>query len=110
MEKSTENLLCDSKNDIPDGDWNKSTKIDFGHRTWLVEFSKVRTFTDFETVVMVAVPAIGVSMSAFVFIAIRSNQRNVNHISKLNQELYKKEKLSAIGQLASRLAHDIRNP
>jgi signal transduction histidine kinase len=109
-EKSTESLLYDSKNNIPDGDWNKSTKIDFGHRTWLVEFSRVRAFTDFETMVMVAVPVIGVSMSAFVFIAIRSNQRHTDRITKLNEELVKSEKLSAIGQLASRLAHDIRNP
>jgi len=109
-EKSEENLLYDSKKDIPDESWNKLEQIDFGHRTWLVEFSQVRTFTDFETMVMVAVPAIGVSMSAFVFIAIRSNQRNINKIMKLNEDLLKSEKLSAVGQLASRLAHDIRNP
>jgi signal transduction histidine kinase len=59
---------------------------------------------------MVAVPAIGVSMSAFVFIAIRSNQRNIDRITRLNEDLLKSEKLSAVGQLASRLAHDIRNP
>jgi signal transduction histidine kinase len=108
--KSEENLLYDSKKDTPDESWSKSARIDFGHRTWLLEFSQVRTFTDFETMVMVAVPAIGVSMSAFVFIAIRSNQRNINKIIKLNEDLLKSEKLSAVGQLASRLAHDIRNP
>jgi CHASE1-domain containing sensor protein len=108
--KSEENLLYDSKKGASDDPWRKSTEIDFGHRTWVIEFSRPNTFSDFETTVMVAVPAIGVSMSAFVFIAIRSNQRNINRITKLNDDLLKSEKLSAVGQLASRLAHDIRNP
>jgi signal transduction histidine kinase len=108
--KSEENLLYDSKINTPDGSWHKSAEIDFGHRTWIVEFSRPNTFSDFETTIMVAVPAIGVSMSAFVFIAIRSNQRNIDRITRLNEDLLKSEKLSAVGQLASRLAHDIRNP
>jgi signal transduction histidine kinase len=109
-EKSDENLIYDSNEDISESDWLKTQTIEFGHRTWVIEFSRSRTFTDFETMVMVAVPAIGVSMSAFVFIAIRSNQRNIDRITKLNEDLLKSEKLSAVGQLASRLAHDIRNP
>jgi len=109
-EKSQENLFYDSKLDMPDYSGSKLERLDFGHRTWIIEFSHPNTFTDFETAVMVAVPAIGVSMSAFVFIAIRSNQRNINKITKLNEDLLKSEKLSAVGQLASRLAHDIRNP
>ncbi|MBM3903786.1 MAG: GHKL domain-containing protein [Thaumarchaeota archaeon] len=108
--KSEENLLYDSKKDALDDSWSKSTQIDFGHRAWVVEFSRIRAFTEFETMVMVAVPAIGVSMSTFAFIAIRSNQRYINRITKLNEDLVKSEKLSAVGQLASRLAHDIRNP
>jgi signal transduction histidine kinase len=108
--KSEGNLLYDSKKNIPDDSWHKSTQINFGYQTWLVEFSRPHTFSDFETTVMVAVPAIGVSMSAFVFIAIRSNQRNIDRITRLNEDLVKSEKLSAVGQLASRLAHDIRNP
>lgn len=108
--KSDETLYYDSKKETPDYTWIKSTNLEFGHRTWLIEFSRIHAFTDFETSVLVAIPAIGVSMSAFVFIAIRSNQRNINRITKLNEDLLKSEKLSAIGQLASRLAHDIRNP
>ena len=108
--KSDENLLYDSKAGTPDHTWIKSVNVDFGHRTWLVEFSRIHTFSDFETSVLVAIPAIGVSMSAFVFIAIRSNQRHIDRITKLNDDLVKSEKLSAVGQLASRLAHDIRNP
>lgn len=108
--KSDENLLYDSKKEISNNDEPKSTQIEFGHRKWILEFSRTPTFSDFETLVMVAIPAIGVSMSAFVFLAIRSNQRNLNRIMKLNEDLLKSEKLSAVGQLASRLAHDIRNP
>lgn len=110
VDKSVENLLYDSKNGASESDWLKTQPLEFGHRTWILEFSRTRTFTDFETMVMVVVPAIGVSMSAFVFIAIRSNQRNIDRITKLNEDLLKSEKLSAVGQLASRLAHDIRNP
>lgn len=108
--KSDETLYYDSKKGASDYTWIKSTNLEFGHRTWLIEFSRIHAFTDFETSVLVAIPAIGVSMSAFVFIAIRSNQRNINRITKLNEDLIKSEKLSAVGQLASRLAHDIRNP
>lgn len=109
-EKSDENLLYDSKKGISSNDEPKSTQMEFGHRKWILEFSRTPTFSDFETMVMVAIPAIGVSMSAFVFLAIRSNQRNLNRIMKLNEDLLKSEKLSAIGHIASRLAHDIRNP
>jgi signal transduction histidine kinase len=108
--KSDENLLYDSKVGVPDHTWIESVNVDYGHRTWMMEFSRIRTFSDFETSVLVAIPAIGVSMSAFVFIAIRSNQRHIDRITKLNEDLVKSEKLSAVGQLASRLAHDIRNP
>lgn len=109
-EKSDSNLLYPSKQDLSENDWSKTRSLEYGHRTWVLEFNRTRTFNDFETVVMVAVPIIGVSMSAFVFIAIRSNQRHIDRITKLNEDLVKSEKLSAIGQLASRLAHDIRNP
>lgn len=109
-ERSDENLLYDSKKGLADNDEPKSTQLEFGHRKWVLEFSRTPTFSNFETIVMVAIPAIGVSMSAFVFIAIRSNQRHIDRITKLNEDLVKSEKLSAIGQLASRLAHDIRNP
>lgn len=109
-EKSDENLLYDSKKGLSDSDGPKSAHLEFGHRKWVLEFSRTPTFSNFETIVMVAIPAIGVSMSTFVFIAIRSNQRHIDRITKLNEDLVKSEKLSAIGQLASRLAHDIRNP
>lgn len=110
--KSEENLLYDSdKGFVESGNvLYRTEQIEFGHRTWLIEFSRIPAFTDFETSVMVAIPAIGVSMSTFVFLAIRSNQRNLNRIMKLNEDLLKSEKLSAIGHVASRLAHDIRNP
>jgi len=109
-EKSDENLLYDSKKDTPDEGWIKTTQIDFGYRIWQIEYMYVPNFTDFETTVMTAGPAIGVSMSTFLFIIIRSNQRHINKITKLNEDLLKSEKLSAIGHVASRLAHDIRNP
>lgn len=110
--KSEENLLYDSDKELVEGGnvLYRTEQIEFGHRTWLIEFSRIPAFTDFETSIMVAIPAIGVSMSAFVFLAIRSNQRNINKIMKLNEDLLKSEKLSAIGHVASRLAHDIRNP
>src|SRR5574339_516513 len=73
-EKSDSNLLYASEWDMPESDWSKTRSLEYGHRTWVLEFNRTRTFNDFETIVMVAVPIIGVSMSAFVFIAIRSNQ------------------------------------
>lgn len=109
-EKSEKNLFYDSKKDTTNNAVIKSKYLDFGHRTWIIEYAHVPKFTPFETMVMVAIPAIGVSMSAFVFIAIRSNQRHISRITQLNEDLIKSEKLSAVGQLASRLAHDIRNP
>lgn len=109
-EKSEKNLFYDSKKDTTNNAVIKSKYLDFGHRKWIIEYAHVPKFTPFETMVMVAIPAIGVSMSAFVFIAIRSNQRHISRITQLNEDLIKSEKLSAVGQLASRLAHDIRNP
>jgi signal transduction histidine kinase len=109
-EKSDANLLYDSKKGLAESDWSKSKSLEYGHRKWILELDRTRTFTNFETMVMVAIPVIGVSMSAFVFLAIRSNQRNLSRIMLLNEELLKREKMSAVGQLASRLAHDIRNP
>jgi signal transduction histidine kinase len=110
--KSEDNLLYDSKKGEPENSASlyMNRQLEFGNRIWVIEYSSVPEFTAFETVVMVTIPAIGVSMSAFVFIVIRTNQRNTNRIIKLNEDLLKSEKLSAVGHIASRLAHDIRNP
>ena len=110
--KSEENLLYDSKKGEPENSTSLyiQRQLELGNRTWVIEYSSIPEFTTFETTVMVTIPAIGVSMSGFVFIVIRTNQRNTNRIIKLNEDLLKSEKLSAVGHIASRLAHDIRNP
>lgn len=110
-EKSEESLLYDSKMGQEDSvDSHKIKQIRFGHRTWLIEYSYTPKFTDSETITLTAIPIVGITMSVFVFFAMRSNRQNQNRISKLNEDLIKSEKLSAIGQISSRFAHDIKNP
>lgn len=110
--KSEENLLYDSKKgaDESGADWHKTEQISFGHRTWMLEYVYAPKFSEFETITLTIIPIAGITMGIFVFFAIRSNRQSQNRINELNEDLIKNEKLSAIGQIASRFAHDIKNP
>jgi signal transduction histidine kinase len=84
-----------------------STSYDvlIGNRNWVFVFEGVPD-SQSENIGLALIPIIGFSMGLllfYVFLLIRKNLR-------LTEEIIKNEKISAMGTMASRLAHDLRNP
>ena len=107
---SEDNLLFDS-------DEISTTKIDknnfseiitksVNNRNWIFVYEGIQpSLQGTDQFILFFIPIIGISMSFLLFYILRLFTKNL----KLTQNALKSEKMVAIGQLASRMAHDIRN-
>jgi len=86
--------------------FSNSHVIEFGSRQWFFSYSGTLPIVEDLQNPMWIIPVIGYSMSLILFYTFSLFVKNAN----LNQAMIKKEKTSALGELASRFSHDIRNP
>jgi signal transduction histidine kinase len=95
------------KSDEVDASFSKTTTIDTYHRQWLLKFTSLESIhSDLEIIVPALVFFIGMAFSGLLFFILRTYTR----VIALTRQASKDEKLAAIGEIASRLAHDLRNP
>lgn len=108
---SDENLFFNSESiDDPDShfaDFSTTISISIDNRNWIFVYDGVeRPFDQIQILMLLIIPVIGLSMSFLLFYVFRVIAKNL----KLTQDAIKTEKISAMGTMASRLSHDLRNP
>ncbi|MGD2106835.1 MAG: CHASE domain-containing protein [Nitrosopumilaceae archaeon] len=104
-----ENLFFDSTNidsNPKEHVFFHSQKIEFGSRQWFLTFSGTLPIIENIQNSRWIIPIIGYSMSFVLFYTFSLFAKN----AKLTRDMIKKERTSALGELASRFSHDIRNP
>ena len=103
-----ENLFFDSNNaeliQSRPG-YSESLMINFGGNQWYLEFYG-KAPESAASQIWLIVPIIGYAMSFVLFYLLVLYSRNID----LTKKSVEKEKITSVGQLASRFAHDIRNP
>lgn len=109
--ESEENLLFDSEhiteNIIDKMEFSQKESILIGNRHWIFSYYGVEPqFEGISLQLLVTIPIIGISISVLLFYFARIFVQNL----KLTKEAVKNEKIAAMGVLASRIAHDVRNP
>lgn len=81
--------------------------IDANQRQWILKITALKSLhSDLETIVPNLVALAGTSFSVLLFFIFRTYTRVIT----LTEKTAKNEKMAAIGEIASRLAHDLRNP
>jgi len=108
---SDENLFFDSNHIIQkrfdEGEFSEIINVEVGNREWKIVFEGVQPpHQGIEQQILVAIPIIGFFVSILLFYFVRVFVENM----KFSQESVKSEKMSIIGMMAARIAHDIRNP
>ena len=104
-----ENLFFDSKKFGPivnEKIFSSSYVVDFGGRHWLLDFQGAIPKSNIEQNAHWIVPIAGYSMSFLLFYTLVLFSKN----SRLTENMLKKEKITVVGEISSRFAHDIRNP
>lgn len=80
--------------------------LEFGERTWSIAYvggiPNAQSFQDARLII----PITGYTMSFLLFYSFFLFSKNI----KLTKTMIKQERISALGELASRFSHDIRNP
>lgn len=108
---SEDNLFFDSDDNFT----NKINKIDFSetitisvnNRDWVFVYEGIQPpIQGIPKFALFFIPVMGIPVSFLLFYVVRLFTRNL----KLTQEAIQTEKMSIIGTMASRLAHDLRNP
>lgn len=105
----SENLFFDSTNidsNSKDLIFSQSQGIEFGQKQWFFTYSGTLPMVENLQNTRWLIPVMGYSMSLFLFYALSLFVKNM----KLTKTIIKKEKTSALGELAGRFSHDIRNP
>ncbi|MHA7734827.1 CHASE domain-containing protein [Nitrosopumilus sp. S6] len=86
-------------------EFSKNEEIVFGGGKWIIQFEGIPEHQG-EQNTMIEIPIIGYSMSGLLFYVFLLFSKNI----QLSQIMMKKEKIALVGELTSRLSHDIRNP
>jgi len=105
----SENLFFDSTNidsNSKDLIFSHSQGIEFGQKQWFFTYSGTLPTVENLQNARWAIPIMGYSMSLVLFYALSLFVKNM----KLTKTIIKKERTSALGELAGRFSHDIRNP
>jgi len=105
----SENLFFDSANmdlNPKEHDFSYSQKIEFGARQWYLTYSGTLPVVENLQNSRLVIPIIGYSMSFVLFYTFSLFVKN----AKLTRDMIRKERTSALGELANRFSHDIRNP
>lgn len=106
--EESQNLLFakDSISQNQDSARSKTTVLTFGGKTWTLVFHDFEPNNLSDTLLSNLILAAGSSMSILLFFVFYFiNKNNI-----LTQEKIKTERFTIIGELAARLAHDLRNP
>lgn len=113
MNADPQNLLYDYrivkeiKNDEIDQSLSKTVVLDTHQRQWVLKFVALKSIhSELETLVPSLVLLSGISFSILLFFIFRAYSK----VIRLSHESLKNEKMVTMGELASRLAHDLRNP
>jgi signal transduction histidine kinase len=86
---------------------SKSVTIDVNQRQWVMEGTALKSInSEIEKMILFIILIIGGALSSMLFYIFRS----YNKIIFMSEQAMQKEKMASIGELATRLAHDIRNP
>lgn len=86
---------------------SKSVTIDVNQRQWIIEGTALKSInSEIEKMILFIILIIGGALSSMLFYIFRS----YNKIIFMSEQAMQKEKMASIGELATRLAHDIRNP
>jgi hypothetical protein len=107
-----QNLLYDYSttkgiNDEIDQSLSKTIVLDTHQRQWVLKFVALKSIhSELETIVPSLVLFSGIAFSILLFFIFRT----YSNVIRLTQESLKNQKMVTIGELASRLAHDLRNP
>ncbi|MBT8172839.1 MAG: CHASE domain-containing protein [Nitrosopumilus sp.] len=106
-----ENLLFDSKllnqKEIGNKEYSLKTTLSVGNRDWIFVYEGIQPpYLGIEHQISIIIPFLGISISAIAFYFTRIFVHNI----KLSRGAIRNEKASAMGMMASRIAHDIRNP
>jgi len=106
-----DNLLFDSDDISPYRndrvDFSETITVNAHNRDWIFVYEGMRhPSVGLEQAALFLIPIVGVSMSFLLFYILRLFARNL----KLSHDAVQTEKISSIGTMASRMAHDLRNP
>lgn len=86
---------------------SKTVVMDIDQRQWVVKVTALNSIhTEFENIFLISVLITGFSLSILLWIMLRNNTKMLI----LLEQSIKQEKMSMVGELSARLAHDIRNP
>ena len=107
---SDENLFFNSDNisefEFENADFSKSIPVSIGNRDWIFVYDGSKNPSSIDAAILFAIPMVGFSMSILLFYIFRIIAKNL----KLSQEAIDNEKIAAIGTMASRMSHDLKNP
>lgn len=108
---SNENLFFDSNyithKKFENEDFSEIFNFEIGNRDWVFVFEGTQPpHQGIENQILIVIPIVGFFFSILFFYFVRIFVENM----KLSQNAIKSEKMSIIGTMASRIAHDIRNP
>ncbi len=86
---------------------SKVITIDINQRQWILEATALKSInSEIEKLIPFVILTIGSILSSMLFFIFRTYSR----IIIMTRQSLQKEKMASIGELAARLAHDIRNP
>lgn len=104
------NNLFDSdslyKHEFTKSDFSEFYNVSIGNRNWIFSFEGVKDLNPAEDTGIVLIPIVGFSMAFLLFYVLLLIGKNF----RLTQDAIKNEKITAMGTMASRIAHDLRNP
>jgi len=108
---SDENLFFNSE-DISDNkfgspDFSTTITTSVYNRDWVFEYEGISPpLSTISKLILFTIPIVGFSVSVLIFYLFRVVAKNLI----LSQQAIKTEKISAMGTMASRMSHDLRNP
>ena len=86
---------------------SKSITIDINQRQWILEGTALKSInSEIEKLVPFVILMVGLVLSSMLFFIFRAYSK----IITMTRQSLQKEKMASIGELAARLAHDIRSP
>ncbi len=108
---SDENLFFDSSvlsgNFASSSDYSSTLPVSINNRNWVFVYDEISHFTGIEeSIILTAIPLVGYSMSFLLFYIFRLISKNLS----LTRASIRNERITAIGTMASRMSHDLRNP
>jgi len=108
---SDQNLFFDS-NSISDSliessEFTSTASLSIYNRDWIFVYEGIPPpLSIVSEIILFAIPIVGFSMSVLLFYLFRVVSKNL----VLSEQALKTEKISAMGTMASRMSHDLRNP